>query len=349
MDEYSEVANAKLLIVIGHSEYWTRQARLNFDRFVDTGNHAMILSGNSFWWQVRYQEDPKNPGNPQLVCYKSLSDPIQDPLQKTIHWWEPSLNYSILKSIGADSQTPLFGRLYAPRIDRSALKDGYKIILDNSPLLIDYNTNKKLITNGTILRLLTGEFDGTILQGLDTAGHPIINTTALGFYKTELLGYATTYEPKYGQSKYAPLMVFQKTKTSGKVINVNSNSWCGDYLFNSNNNDPTTTDGPALRAITQNMINRLLYDDNNIFVPTPIVTPTDKIQLYPNPTENYLIAQINKEKVIFEVYSLYGTIVYQTELEKGDHEIDISDLPTGTYIVKITSDKSTYQMRVTKK
>jgi len=55
MDDYSEIQNAKVLIVIGHSEYWSRQARENFDRFVDKGmdevghdRHAIILSGNSF-------------------------------------------------------------------------------------------------------------------------------------------------------------------------------------------------------------------------------------------------------------------------------------------------------------
>jgi hypothetical protein len=108
MDDYSEIEHAKLLIIIGHSEYWTRQARINFDRFVDSGNSALILSGNTMWWQVRYSDDKT-----QLTCHRGYDwnggsfpccyddDDTCDPLLNTIHWNTPSLKYSILGSIGA--------------------------------------------------------------------------------------------------------------------------------------------------------------------------------------------------------------------------------------------------------
>src|SRR5690606_5306227 len=81
MDLYDNIVNAKVLVIAGHSEYWTREARLNFDRFVDEGGHALILSGNTMWWQVRYTEDRSG-----LICHKEDAlDPISDPLFKTIN------------------------------------------------------------------------------------------------------------------------------------------------------------------------------------------------------------------------------------------------------------------------
>ena len=105
LDNYENFRNAKILMIPGHSEYWTRKARENFDRFVDEGKDAIILSGNTMWWQVRYSEK-----GDQLICYKSFEhDTIADPLQKTINWDQSVLRYPILNSIGVESGS---GRLW---------------------------------------------------------------------------------------------------------------------------------------------------------------------------------------------------------------------------------------------
>ncbi len=52
LEDYSEIAGAKVVVIIGHSEYWTRRARENFDRYVLEGGNALVLSGNTMWWQV---------------------------------------------------------------------------------------------------------------------------------------------------------------------------------------------------------------------------------------------------------------------------------------------------------
>src|ERR1035437_2024653 len=83
-DDYNEIANATLLIVIGHSEYWSRQERMNFDRFIDAGGNALVVSGNTMWWQVRCH-------SAQMGCWKTGIDAEHDLLLKTINWWCPSL------------------------------------------------------------------------------------------------------------------------------------------------------------------------------------------------------------------------------------------------------------------
>ena len=57
MDDEQALSGAKLLIVLGHSEYWTEAARRNFDAHIDRGGHAMIVGGNVMWWRVEYDGD----------------------------------------------------------------------------------------------------------------------------------------------------------------------------------------------------------------------------------------------------------------------------------------------------
>jgi len=272
--DYGEIENAKLVILIGHSEYWTRKARLNFDRFVDEGHHAMVLSGNSMWWQVRYQNDN---GNPQMVCYRGSNNPAnnphdngyadepteQDPLLWTYHWSDQELKYSILGSIGAD-----FGADDLPNQKRHGGYcqgndyqgfGGFFVTQQNSPLFnntgLQYGSvidnNFGTLSSGA---LETGELDGTVVT-LDANNDPVLDIKALGFYRGEIVAFDM---PAYsGTPRYAPIMAFQKTCSSGKVINVNSNYWCRPSHFLSSD--------PTVRTITQNMIDLLLGNSDDIW------------------------------------------------------------------------------------
>src|SRR5258705_2173024 len=94
LDNYS-LSQCKIIVIIGHSEYWTRKARINFDRFVNEGGHAIILSGNTMWWQVRYTDNKS-----ALICHRSSElDAEKDESLKTVQWRDPILQYPILSSI----------------------------------------------------------------------------------------------------------------------------------------------------------------------------------------------------------------------------------------------------------
>ena len=281
MDDYTEIENAKVLIVIGHSEYWSREARMNFDKFVDAGKDAIILSGNSFWWQVQYIDDNYSTDNTKLTVYRGTTDnnfnptlPITadascDPLLKTVHWNEPSLKYSILGSIGADwgdgySNHPSYG-------DADNCYGGFyghKIILPNSPIL-----NGTGFAYGNYLTFPTGEYDATLIDGFDSNGDPILDVSALGFFHAEIIGYDRNNSS--GITEYYPFILFQKTCTSGKIINVSSNSWCRDIGIGGNSHiNPCTgqsvaPDAAHMKTITQNMIDMLLAGSNVFVSPAP--------------------------------------------------------------------------------
>jgi hypothetical protein len=66
------LSNYKVMVVDGHNEYWSNPEKTETQNFVTNGGNLIILSGNTCWWQVRYE----NNGN-TIICYK---DPSVDPL-----------------------------------------------------------------------------------------------------------------------------------------------------------------------------------------------------------------------------------------------------------------------------
>lgn len=57
-------------VLVGHSEYWSRNQRDALDAFIAGGGNVVILGGNNMWWQVRFEGE-------QMAIYKN---PYQDPM-----------------------------------------------------------------------------------------------------------------------------------------------------------------------------------------------------------------------------------------------------------------------------
>jgi hypothetical protein len=236
MDDYQNMAQSKVLVVAGHSEYWTRTARENFDRFVDAGGHALILSGNTMWWQVRYSDDKK-----KLICYRNVdADPVVDPLFKTIEWNSPSLGYSILSSIGA--HFPLGG--YGLRSDNGW--NGYKIVTPESPLFEGLGLKK-----GDIIPLPSLEYDGAPITGYDDQGYPILDKESLNFERAEILAFDKGFR---GSETTATFLVFQKSSGSGIVVNTATTDWCSDNGIGGASKE-------IIKGITYNALKKLVHRD----------------------------------------------------------------------------------------
>ena len=78
----SVLSGYRLFLTAGHDEYWSRDMRTRLDTFVAGGGNAAIFSGNTCWWQVRFEAN-----NRTLVCYKSrTADPDTRAAYKTTNW-----------------------------------------------------------------------------------------------------------------------------------------------------------------------------------------------------------------------------------------------------------------------
>ncbi|MHB8260361.1 MAG: N,N-dimethylformamidase beta subunit family domain-containing protein [Bacteroidia bacterium] len=332
LDDYTEIQNSRILCVVGHSEYWTRAARLNLDSFVNSGKDAIILSGNTMWWQVRYSADKT-----QIICYKSTADPITNPLLKTINWPNSSLHYPVLNSIGVDW---LHG-CYPPALSTTWPSwGGYKIRQPNSPLLAGTGLN----LNDT-LSCKTREYDGTLITGVNAQGYAILDTTTLGFCKIELIGYD---EGKVDQSTakgYGTFIAFKKTLASGNIINVASSNWCanttGVYPGGFGGKDSV-----KIKAIILNMFNLLLAHATiyatpisnclNNFTEVPYLTNNNEVSIYPNPTDgNLFIRLVNAENASVEVYNTLGQLVLSKPIHSTTESINLENLNQGVYTIRV--------------
>ena len=65
--------NYRLVLSVGHDEYWSAPMRDNLEKFTADGGNAAFFSGNSVCWQVRWEA-----GDHALTCWKQWFN--QDPL-----------------------------------------------------------------------------------------------------------------------------------------------------------------------------------------------------------------------------------------------------------------------------
>ena len=69
----------KLVVSVGHDEYWTHEMRANLQGALSGGVSVAFLGGNDMYWQARYED-----GGRTLVEYRTAAlDPQSDPSLKT--------------------------------------------------------------------------------------------------------------------------------------------------------------------------------------------------------------------------------------------------------------------------
>ncbi|MCC6756088.1 MAG: hypothetical protein IT199_06940, partial [Solirubrobacterales bacterium] len=73
-----------VVVIVGHSEYWTWNARQRLKQFIANGGRFINFSGNTMWWQVRFEDNGRT-----MVGYKDyIGDPIKAPELSTDNPWD---------------------------------------------------------------------------------------------------------------------------------------------------------------------------------------------------------------------------------------------------------------------
>jgi hypothetical protein len=90
------LSNYRLFVSVGHDEYWSKGMRDNVEKFVSKGGNAAFFSGNTCWWQVRFED-----GGDMMVCYKNAEfDPDTNAQLLTVQWDDPKLRRSSVSMTG---------------------------------------------------------------------------------------------------------------------------------------------------------------------------------------------------------------------------------------------------------
>lgn len=72
MEAGLSLAGYKALVIVGHSEYWSLNARRHLEAYSRSGGHIAVFGANTMWWQVRVDLQKR-----QMTVYKDASlDPM---------------------------------------------------------------------------------------------------------------------------------------------------------------------------------------------------------------------------------------------------------------------------------
>ena len=97
--ENSELLKSyRLLVSIGHDEYWSKEMRDYVEAFIAGGGNVAFFSGNVCWWQVRFENN-----NDTMICYKDARfDPFNpsQPELVTVNWYDKPLQRSEARMTG---------------------------------------------------------------------------------------------------------------------------------------------------------------------------------------------------------------------------------------------------------
>ncbi len=249
MDDAALLEHAKVLIVLGHSEYWTRQARMNFDAFVRRGGDAIMAGGNDMWWQTRYSPDHRI-----MYEYRDKSDlpadqggdPESNPLLKTKLWIDQTLKFPIIRSVGGDFRHAGYGQ----RGRRNGLFSSHFTLAEAaSPLF----AGTGLKTCDAIALPLSTEYDGAPITGLDSIGRPVPDLAEIHAFRFELLAYEWNHDSAY---KLGTMHIMQRTLKSGYVLHMGARECCMTEAFYKDNANGSL----AIQAVLKNAVRLFLSD-----------------------------------------------------------------------------------------
>ncbi len=79
-----------------------------------------------------------------------------------------------------------------------------------------------------------------------------------------------------------------------------------------------------------------------------IINEINELKIYPNPSTGliHLVANENLKNYVVDVYSLTGAKIYSRTLEDSENTIDLSNLETGLYIIKLEKDEVIYHQKI---
>ena len=207
------------VVLAGHSEYWTWDARQRLKDFIARGGRLVNLSGNTMWWQIRYQDDGRT-----LVAYKKYTaDPVKTAQGVTDNPYKHPIYDPPAAIVGA--HWPFGGYPLSAPFSFNAGYGGYFVQNSDHWIFADVNISDGAMlgrTDSTATAVLGHEVDGVPFNctpdGQTIIG-PIANTGAPGNFT--ILGVSPVSYKRLGFA----VMGIYTNPAGGGVFSVNSTDW----------------------------------------------------------------------------------------------------------------------------
>lgn len=274
--------NYNLVVVAGHSEYWSQSTRDSLDNFIAGGGNAMILSGNTMWWKINANAD-------QMISHKNRYVGTTPLTQNDPNFTGNFYQYNVADNIAQ-------GNSEASTIGLSWTMGGYHNtseigeITDISCSLLPSPIFNNLYNGGYVVtRANNWIFQGTGVKNGDVIGK---NYTIVGYetdgadyrlnrngipvvtgkfgtpLNTQILGwqdacagesiYNLTSSPRAGKA----MMILTRPQGSfgGYVFNAGTVEWTQGLWYWNYGDNPGKVRGsgdPIIRRITLNLVKKL--------------------------------------------------------------------------------------------
>ncbi len=158
--------NYRAVLVVGHSEYWTKEMRDAFEAARDSGTHIGNFGANNGYWQVRLEPSTDGLANMTVVCFKEGEGGWTDPIQ------DPAIRTALFRDNGRAEQS-LFGVQYANIANSDKLNGAF--VAQNTDHWAFAGTG---LTNGaTISGIIGNEIDN--LNASYPSAYPVSTTYTL--------------------------------------------------------------------------------------------------------------------------------------------------------------------------
>lgn len=222
---------SNIIIIAGHSEYWSKIMRTKIDYLNSIGFNIIYLSGNTMWWNVQINKELN-----QIICCKDISDEENLIYDKTINTDIVCNNPHPLELLGNWFR---YGGIKNSSMYEASNK--YTFINKNSIIL------KDVILENNCLTVPYHECDGCDIIKVNNK-YKLINR--YNFYKYELIGYDINQKNGNNMS----FIILKRYKNYGTIINTGNMNWCAkEFLKNT-----------SQIKITENIIDNLIIN-NNLF------------------------------------------------------------------------------------
>ena len=159
--EQNELLKHRVILSVGHDEYWSQEMRDAVTAARDAGIHLGFFSSNTSYWRVRIEPDPwSNQPDRVVTTYKSVESGGQDPSGHATSTWRDSVRIN-------DPENSLVGIQYIG--DNDTRYFPLRVTAEQAKDRIYRNTGLQNMPNNTYLdigtHLIGWEWDAEVDNG----------------------------------------------------------------------------------------------------------------------------------------------------------------------------------------